>query len=441
MPTVVIQPDPTAGKDTYLNAGNTTGNYGTTTDLYVGLPSGINRSILQFDLSTIPVQSGIASATFAAYVEFYNANRSTNIHRITAPWTETGATWASRDGTNAWANAGGDYDATVEASFTPSAAGTWNNWTITSLVDAWVRGTKANYGLLVKWADESTGNVGNSYYSSDYTTDPTLRPKLTVTYTNPPTVSITTPNGTQSAPTQVNDTVTPDLSGVYSSADSVNMAYRQHQVYDEAGNLIWDSTKTAATATPGATVTVSVPAGYLKYGKKYKWKWMAWDANGGYSSWSSDGWFKPTLTLTPTATDLAAADHLYAITPDGQVMALDEGTTDLGTPIAWEWVSKAFTDGHMERRKKLKRIWVIADVPAGSTLAVAYSTRQKDLNDGLDWSTAYNFTTSTDVQRVKIPVPIGSTDASQSPWFRIKLSGTGPVTVYQITREFRIRRT
>lgn len=311
-PTTVIQPDPTAGKDTYVQQSTPTTNYGTSTSLVVGdttTASQATRSYLQPDLSSIPTGGAIISAQLELYntgTGFANA-LTASIYRVTAAWTETGITWDTQPA----------FDTTVQstASNIPNTVG-WVAWTgLATLVQNWFAGTWTNYGIVVKKATDGT-NAGDNkaFYSSDYTADPALRPKWTITYTQP-TVTITTPNGTQATPTQINDDITPDLSGVYNSADAVNMAHRQHQVYDESNNLLWDSTKTAATATPGSTVTVAVPlAAGLKYGTKYKWRWMAWDTNGAFSAWSAEGWFLCVLTAptTPTITPNASAARIDA---------------------------------------------------------------------------------------------------------------------------------
>ena len=63
--------------------------------------------------------------------------------------------WNQRiSGTN-WTTAGGDYNATVEASVASSANGSTTTWNIQSLIQGWVSGTYPNYGLMIKRADES----------------------------------------------------------------------------------------------------------------------------------------------------------------------------------------------------------------------------------------------------------------------------------------------
>ncbi|MBC7105764.1 MAG: DNRLRE domain-containing protein, partial [Firmicutes bacterium] len=246
------------------------------------------RSLLQFDLSSVPVGVGITAADLRLY--FCAAAAATayyvRAHEVLADWTESGVTWTNQP----------SHNATYESQVSLGNVYGWYTWPLLTLVRAWCAGTKAKRGFKLLHSNETVTNGGKEFYSSDYTTDPTLRPKLEITYTARPTVSITSPNGTQASPTVVSNDVTPDLVGVYNSSDSVNMAYRQHQVLDELGNVVWDSGKVAQSAAAGSTITVTVPAGELVYGEKYRWRWMAWDANGGYSEWSSEGWFICSLT-------------------------------------------------------------------------------------------------------------------------------------------------
>ena len=79
---------------------------------------------------------------------------------------------------NAWTTAGGDYDpAAVANSPITAATGDWESWDITTLVQGWLDGSFANSGLLLK----GSGNV-NVDFASKEDADPTLHPKLIITY-------------------------------------------------------------------------------------------------------------------------------------------------------------------------------------------------------------------------------------------------------------------
>ncbi|WP_436969469.1 DNRLRE domain-containing protein [Actinacidiphila glaucinigra] len=106
-PTIVLAPTPSTSQDVMIDSsqpttnlngvgGASTGNW----QLGVGTTAtGKLRSLLQFPLTGIPTGSKIDSARLGVY---YNQAHTTNsnsvpveAHRITGPWTTTGATWNS----------------------------------------------------------------------------------------------------------------------------------------------------------------------------------------------------------------------------------------------------------------------------------------------------------------------------------------------------------
>ncbi len=104
-----------------------TTNQGSSELLFAGdttsTTNGLMRSVLAFDLSN-PVLTGatINSATLTFTVRNTdngeNATMTLNLHELTSSFTNGGATWTSRDGTNDWTTPGGDFNASVLASFT-----------------------------------------------------------------------------------------------------------------------------------------------------------------------------------------------------------------------------------------------------------------------------------------------------------------------------------
>jgi len=74
---------------------------------------------------------------------------------------------------------------------------------VTARVQQWSGGTGSNYGWRLK--QTTAGSNPKTFFSSEYATDTTLRPKLTIVYApppanQPPTVAIATPaNGASTA--------------------------------------------------------------------------------------------------------------------------------------------------------------------------------------------------------------------------------------------------
>ena len=182
--TTTIQP---SSADSAMYRGLPTMNYGSNTAMPIYPWNNYEqRGIVSFDLSSIPSGAQVTSATLYLHEsDTTGLTRTIGVHRVTNSWTEGGVTWNSRDGTNNWGTAGGDFisTATDEESISWSGALKWDDWDVTSDVSGFVNGTYSNHGWVVK--DENEGLESShhwDFYSRDYTSDTTKRPKLEVTY-------------------------------------------------------------------------------------------------------------------------------------------------------------------------------------------------------------------------------------------------------------------
>jgi hypothetical protein len=177
----VIQPNATVGNDTVLSSDFPALNFGTESYLRVENETQYYRTLLQFNLSAIPTTSLINSKVWLYRFDGNSMDAYINVHRVTQNWTETGATWNTHNGTSSWPvnNTGGDYNATIENTTLVTGTNGWYSWNITDLTTSWLNGTYSNQGILLK-GDSTT--IWKAFYSSDYTADTSLRPKLIVEY-------------------------------------------------------------------------------------------------------------------------------------------------------------------------------------------------------------------------------------------------------------------
>jgi len=213
-PTIVIQPDPASGMDSYVSGlqGSTSTNYGGETEIRVGNATvsgnhAVYRSLLKFNLSSIP-KSLITDARLGVYKSYGSAVSARNVdfalHTVTTQWLEGEVTWAKATQATAWAAVGGDFVEQPVCTMTINADSSvgWytspgpESSTLASVVSSWVNGNSVNCGLLMKRVQEpSADTVQIKLRSSDYA-DLTLHPKLTVTYiedTVAPTVEVLAP--------------------------------------------------------------------------------------------------------------------------------------------------------------------------------------------------------------------------------------------------------
>ena len=188
-------------------------NYGQNADLVLSRDGGDNP-LLRFDLTTIPTNSAVLSATLSLYNTTQSSYSGTRnfarricLYRVLRDWDEGNQTDSPIDaagkhgatGDNAfdyypgqgtdvpWGArgmaAGADYAAAYE-SYADVVNEGWYTWDATALVRAWVRGEQPNHGLTLR---DATGYQDDhvdwrTFVSSQATADPTRRPKLTVVY-------------------------------------------------------------------------------------------------------------------------------------------------------------------------------------------------------------------------------------------------------------------
>lgn len=176
---------------------------------YEGTKNRWYRSLLRFDLSSIPKTAEVTAATIGLYSPGAARNTSgVEVRQVTKKWTEA-VNWSSYDGHNAWTQPGGDYTsegAQVLASERGSAAGWWTfSSGLAPVVQQWVS-SGSNTGVIVKLRDDprecSEGARGlecverSISFEGSAGHELSQRPYIDVTYVNeaPTTSKLTTPN-------------------------------------------------------------------------------------------------------------------------------------------------------------------------------------------------------------------------------------------------------
>jgi hypothetical protein len=179
-PTVTIQP---AAQDATIFGGNINANGGTRASLEC---RGMDyEALIQFNLNSVPagvpITGGIITLTGTG--EDTASPTTVNVHKLTASWNESTVTYANKP----------TFESTpiITLSSVRSASGAVYSFDIKSLIDFWVANPTLNYGMYWK----ETGGNGRYWASSNYNTT-SYRPKVTVTYNQPPTApTVTAPNG------------------------------------------------------------------------------------------------------------------------------------------------------------------------------------------------------------------------------------------------------
>ncbi|MCU7935398.1 MAG: DNRLRE domain-containing protein [Candidatus Thiodiazotropha sp. (ex Dulcina madagascariensis)] len=153
----------TVDQDTWIRSDQPTVNKATDSKLHIRFEGGtIERPMYRYDLSPIAANSSILSATAWFYVNKEHTEGPVDIHRLTADWAETDATWETM---------GNQMDSTVLATIpTQPVAGVWVSVNLTAQVQAWVN-DQPNYGITLNSTSEG---IHSDYASSEAAQQPYL---------------------------------------------------------------------------------------------------------------------------------------------------------------------------------------------------------------------------------------------------------------------------
>ncbi|HEV8578589.1 MAG TPA: DNRLRE domain-containing protein, partial [Thermoanaerobaculia bacterium] len=251
--------------DTYLSQTLPNQSFGGATALQLGTPlqlTGTQRILLRVDQAAFAsaVGSGrVASASLELFVTsaglWGSDPRAVEAHRLTADWTEAGATWSCGIDTKP-ANTrpdcaaewnGGTFTAQPSATVLQTQAeGVWMRFDVTADVAAFLAGAP-NRGWLLKAADEAgAGQVG--YASREGAA--AERPRLILQVdADPPIVSFIAP-----ADGSFVTTATPTISATYSDAGSGIDVEDVHLAVDDV-----DRTAEAQVTASALTFTPASP--------------------------------------------------------------------------------------------------------------------------------------------------------------------------------------
>lgn len=237
-----------ASMDTYVTGsfGNAGTNFGTAQSLTIGRSGTMPfvfgyHTLVDFDLSNLPPDAEIVSATLGIYTYFNrpistkkpNAEIIVYSEAITESWGEFTATWYNRPASSSQGDPANPVDGIT----------LMEEWDVTKIVTAWTSGALTQNGIKLFSTSDSAiatfpfysreGGIDPQLTISYTTAIPTETPTPTVTYTPTPTLP-----SSGSCPGYVNvfatsDTYTDssDPTGVYGSANGLALSNSPNTLY------------------------------------------------------------------------------------------------------------------------------------------------------------------------------------------------------------------
>jgi hypothetical protein len=128
-------------------------------------------------------------------------------------------------------------------------------------------------------------------------------------------------------------------------------------------------------------------------------------------------------------------EDLYAIDASGFIWKVDDSTatTDSSTAITWSHITGAWLEEELRAKKVISDIYILCDLPSGSTLNVAYS----ETIDNNDFTSLYDISSDSDEQNVRVQIP--TSQLYGVDYYRLKFSGSGPCTIHYIDVYLRVK--
>lgn len=246
--------------DTTIERDSRDANHGSETELWVDgddpVDSGRDASILlKWDLSSIPTDAVIQSATITFDVINDSDEENYQFFQLKRDWDESRATWRNYKNRTRWETDGAlgsnDRNTTVLGVVGTYSTGSLDiplNSDGLALVQSWVDTSTSNNGLVISNTDNSDGlDVSSSEAST-----PADRPKLTLTYTS---VTLGTPTPTPTPTPPPTPTPVPDQI-CYSIADDGNqlVSIDSNGVFVDIGDVGVSNIESMAFAIGGQTL-------------------------------------------------------------------------------------------------------------------------------------------------------------------------------------------
>ena len=133
---------------------------------------------------------------------------------------------------------------------------------------------------------------------------------------------------------------------------------------------------------------------------------------------------------------------LYGADSTGGVLNVRDTSvkTDNGTAISYDLITKPFVNKYIKQNGTLSDMWFLVNASTVATMNVSYSTsstgNSTTLFNNIARTSDFNFNGLDQQTRIQIP----TTDIQDLPFYRLRIDGTGDVTIHRWERDSRIKR-
>jgi large repetitive protein len=154
-----------ANSDSWVDQASANSNFGNDQILKVKREtSKANRALVRFNLPAVPSGCTVTGATLRLYAGSASTNRTLQALRLNATWAENTVRWTGQP-------------ATTGAAATTTSVSGWNQWSVTSQVQAMYSGS--NHGFQVRFDSEANPAAEMQFHARNKGSE---HPELRITF-------------------------------------------------------------------------------------------------------------------------------------------------------------------------------------------------------------------------------------------------------------------
>ena len=243
-----------AASSVYIDSNTTTNPIASSASdsdtLYARSDMSTRRSLLKFDISSIPQSNVIGRAILRLSTKSAYNGITLNVSNLTEDWKENEVTWTNKNRYSKWSTNGASDSVVFTSAFGNIQSDNWIDLDVTSIVESWRLAT--NYGLMISTTESTELNF---YSTRGYETNvmPSL-PRLLI-YSDVSQVVV---------PDNAIKILTPSDGAFYSNNDTLNLSVSANSATSvSAYAIVNGSTVSIGTMTNGTTWTLSTPISSL----------------------------------------------------------------------------------------------------------------------------------------------------------------------------------
>lgn len=205
------------------------------------------RVYTQFTLPTAIKKGAAINSAYQWERECTGRTTSTKVigYMVKASWSETGITWENKPGYNS------NYASnkrTINSNSSDNNSPYWYKFSIKSIVNQWINGGSANYGITFRSDEEDNLNYNWRAFAAKNHSTSSYRPYTVINYTNDATAPTAT--GVSGNPTSWVKSATLKITGAKDNTGGIGLHSKPYSMSTAKGTYNWQ-------ASNSFTVTVS----------------------------------------------------------------------------------------------------------------------------------------------------------------------------------------